>query len=61
MKHLALAVYLSGASLAQEFPANSMHVGPTEVTATNDPASFRTGRRAADIRLENAPRPRAQS
>jgi hypothetical protein len=37
MKHLALAVLLSGASLAQEFPSNSLHAGPTEVTATYGP------------------------
>ena len=37
MKHLALAVFLSGASLAQEFPSNSLHVGTNEVTATYGP------------------------
>jgi hypothetical protein len=37
MKHVALALLLSGASLAQEFPSSSMHAGPTEVTATYGP------------------------
>ena len=37
MKYAVLAVFLSGASLAQEFPANSLHVGTNEVTAIYGP------------------------